>query len=198
MIDLPAHPSPASAEPALVDFGALLTPALGGPTQKIDRMGSRFRLAVAMPPMKGGKVGRQWIARLLQAKAEGGRMEWPLQGFDPGLPGDAVEVDGAGQAGRSLAVRGVPEGYAFREGQPVSIVTGGRHHVHFVTAEALVGATGEVTLAIEPMLRVPPADGDAVHVAKPMIEGFIDGEELPWSLSVAEFVGLSFTITEAE
>jgi hypothetical protein len=194
VIDLPSSPAPASAEPALVDFGGDLVPALGGPAQRIERMGSRFRLAVQMPPMRGS-AARQWLSRLIRAKQEGGRMPFPLQGFEPGAAG-AVKVNGAGQSGRSLVVDGARPNYIFREGQFLSILTGGQHFLHFVTAETLANASGQATLPIEPMLRIAPADNADVHVEQPMIEGFIEGSELPWSMALADFVGLAFTLTE--
>ena len=50
---------------------------------------------------------------------------------------------------------------------------------------------------IYPPLRIPFADGDKVHLAKPMIEGFIDGDELSWEMSLAHHHHISFTIEEA-
>lgn len=195
MIDLPLSPAPAEADAALVDFGLLLTSPLGGPVQRVDRMGNRWRLSVAMPPMKNEALGRQWIAALVQAKTEGARMRFPLQGFDPGSPGDIV-VDGAGQTGTTLNVRGVTPNYIFRVGQFLSVVTGGRHHLIMVRAETIANADGEAALPVAPMLRVPHLDGDAVH-ARPMIEGNMGDEEWSWSMRRARIVGLSFAITEA-
>lgn len=197
MIDLPDYPAPASAGPALLDYGAALTPALGGPVQRVNRMGSRFRISVSMPPMRGDKLGRQWIARLIKGKSQGARMPFPMQGFNPGLPGN-VQVDGAGQAGTSLAVKGATPNYTFREGQFFSTETGGQHYLAMVAEEVIADATGYAVLTVEPMLRVPPADGDACHFGKPMIEGFIQGDELAWEMSLADFIGISFALAERE
>ncbi len=196
MIDLPDWPGPASAEVAFVDFGGELTPALGGPVQRIERMGSRFRLSVQMPPMKHDKTARLWLARLLQAKQEGGRIEYPLLGFSPGLPGSTIAVAGAAQSGRTLNVDGAPNGYVFRVGQPISIITAGVYYLHFVTSEVIVGAAGTAALSIEPMLRVSPADNALLEVGRPKIEGFLSGAEMPWSMDVAQIIGLSFVISE--
>lgn len=196
MITLPDWPAPASASPFLIDFGGTLSPALGGQEQRINRLGSRFGIAVTMPPMPSAKLGRQWLASLILGKSEGVRIELPMAGFDPGLPG-AVLVDGAGQAGTTLNVRAATPNYAFRFGQFFSIVTGGRHHLHMVAAETLADSAGEAALPIAPMLRTPPADGDACHFAQPMIEGFISGSELAWQWSIGNFVGLEFEIRES-
>jgi hypothetical protein len=197
MIDLPDYPSPAAATPALQDFGAFLTPSLGGPVQRVERMGNRFRISVTMPPMPNPKLGRLWIAKLVRAKQEGGRMPWPLLGFDPGVPGNVL-VNAGGAAGRSLAVKGATPNYIFREGQFFSILIGGKHFLYMVTAEAIASATGTATLAIEPMLRVsPPADAPC-HFGKPMVEGFIMGDAFQWEMALANFVGVAFDLAEIE
>lgn len=180
----------------MIDFGGELEPALGGPVQRIERMGSRFRLGVQMPPMMNGAVARSWLAKLLQAKSQGARMHFPLQGFNPGLPGSTVAVAGAGQSGRTLNVDGAPEGYVFRVGQPFNVISGGTYYLHIVTEEEIVGAPGTASLSIEPMLRVSPTDNALLELGAPMIEGYLGGGELPWSMDVASFVGLGFTITE--
>lgn len=196
MIDLPLSPSPASATPALLFFGAQLTPSLGGPVQQVERMGSRFRLSVTMPPMRGA-MARQWVARLVRGKSAGVRMPFPLLDFKPGVPGQFL-VNGAGQAGKGLAIDGGRANYVFREGQFFSILTGGRHYVHMITAETIASGAGSATIPIEPMLRVSPADNAELHVGRPMIEGFIAGEEWAWEMSLAHFQQLSFDIAEAE
>lgn len=195
MIDLPDYPSPVSAVPALVDFGAFLTPALGGPVQRVERMGNRFRLSVTMPPMRSEKLGREWVTKLVQGKQEGARMEWPLLGFDVGSPGDVL-VSGAGQSGRTLTVDGATANYIFRAGQFFSVEVSGQHYLHVVTAEAIFDGVTPLPLAIEPMLRVSPADNAACHFGVPMIEGFIMGDEFAWQMSLADFVGISFDLVE--
>lgn len=196
MIDLPDWPSPNGAEGALTDWGAFLTPGLGGPVQRVNRMGSRFRWSFTMPVMIL-KHGRQWISRLSQGKFEGARMPLPLLGFDPGQPG-TVRINGAGQSGTSLIVDGATPAYAFREGQFFSIETAGKHHLYMVTAETLADGAGAATLPITPMLRRQHADNDMCHFAEPMIEGFIHGDEMMWEYALGNFVGLQFAIAESQ
>jgi len=197
MIDLPEHPQPANATPGLVDFGAFLTPGLGGPVQRVERMGNRFKIACTMPPMRNQNLGRQWVAKLLRGKQEGARMPWPLQGFDPGSPG-AVLVNGAGQAGRSLIIDGATPNYIFREGQFFSIVISGRHYLYMCAGERIASATGTATLPIEPLLRVSPPDNAVCNFGKPMVEGFIMGDAFSWEMALANFIGLGFELVEIE
>lgn len=196
MITLPASPSPAAADAALVDFGVFLTPPLGGPVQRVDRMGNRFRLSVSMPPMDNKADGRVWVSRLIRGKAEGARMQFPLLGSVSEIAGSPL-VNGSGQSGRILNIRGAAVGDVFREGQFFSILTGGRHHLVSVDADTVVGGGGTAALPISPMIRVAHLDGDIIYTTQPMFEGFILGEEQAWSMSVEHHIGINFAIVEA-
>jgi hypothetical protein len=195
MIELPDWAIPNGAEPFLVDFGGFITPGLGGQVQRIDRMGNRFGIAVSMPPVVGKDRGRILVSRLIRGKTEGVRIEYPLLDFPPGAPGTVV-VDGAGQSGRTLLVRGATPNYTFREGQPFSIESDEQHYLHFVDGQVSADSSGDAELSISPMLRIEPADGDTCHFAKPMIEGFVHGEEWRWTLTVARHMGIEFEVRE--
>ena len=196
MIDLPDYPSPNGVTPGLIDFGTFLEPPLGGPTQRVDRMGNRFAASFTMPPMPHAALGRKWLARLLRGKTEGARIAWPLLDFNPGLPGSPV-VNGSGQTGRTLLVRAGQPNYIYREGQPFSIKTGGRHHLYFVDAEVIASGTGTATLSVTPMLRVPHLDGDECHFAQPMFEGFVVGESWEWEMDINHHNSFGYVIREA-
>lgn len=195
MIDLPLTPAPQSAEAALASFGVMLQPPLGGPVQRVNRHGSKWRLSVTMPPMQGANA-RKWKARLTRGLDEGVRMEFPLLDFEPGPAGSPL-ADGATASGASVPIKGVTPGYTFREGQFVSVISGGIYHLHQVQAEASAGSGGTVTLILHPNLRRAVANNDAVSV-KPMIEGFLQGDELRWTMALGNFQGFSFEIHEAE
>jgi hypothetical protein len=196
VIELPVWAVPNGAQPIYQDFGGFLVPGLGGEVQRIDRMGNRFGISVTFPPVVGKQRGRILVSRLIRGKTEGVRLEYPLLDFAPGQPGTVV-VDGAGQSGRTLLVRGAEAGYAFREGQPFSIENAdGRHYLHFVDEETIADGSGDAELPISPMLRYEFADGDTCHFAKPMIEGFIMGEEWRWQMSVERFMYVECEIME--
>lgn len=183
---------------AMVDYGALLTPSLGGPVQRVERLGNRFRLSVSLPPMKADRLGRQWVSALVRGKQEGARVELPLGGFKPGAPGSPT-VDGAGQSGRSLAIAGAAPNYAVRDGQWLNhVASDGQHYVYMNVGETILDATGAGELTIEPMLRVEPEDGDEVKLAGVLIEGFIAGDEQMWSLALGNFIGIGFDLVESE
>lgn len=195
MIELPDWAVPNAANPGLIDYGGFLTPGLGGEVQRLDRMGNRFVIGVSLPPVFSGDKGRVLISRLIRGKTEGVRIEFPLLAFSPGSPG-TPKVNGPGQAGRTLICDGFTPNYAVREGQWFSLLHAGRHYLHNVDAEAIANAAGQVSLSISPMLRVEPADNDELHFAKPMIEGFILGEEWRWQMSLDHHFAIEFEIAE--
>ncbi len=196
-VALPTSPGPAATTPGYLDVGGVLRPILGGAHQKLNRLGDRFMIDVQMPPMPSAGIAMGWVADLVRASREGALFQWPQLGFDPGTPG-APLVNGGGQAGMTLSLKGMTPGYGVVKGQFLSIIVGGRRYLEMVTADATVGVHGTVTLAIAPMLRVSPPDNAPCEIAEPMIEGFLDGDERRWTVDVARHTGLSFSITEAK
>lgn len=196
MIELPHDIGPQVFSMALVDFGGVQRPSLGGRLTRINRLGSRFMASVSLPPLELDR-GRLFVSRLIRAKSEGLRMEIPLTLGNQGIPGVTAVVDGAVTGGMTLPVRGLNAGYAAREGYWLSIVRGGQHYVHSVAAPFVADASGLATVTIAPALRVALVDGDAVHLARPMIEGLVQGDELGWEISLAHHTTISFAIEEA-
>ena len=191
MIELPASPSPNGMEPALLDYGMIQR---GASSLRVDRAGNRYRIAFSYPPMQPDKA-RTFTGRLTRAKREGVKITLPLI-VPQGSPGAPV-VDGAGQAGTSLAVRGFLAGYPAKEGFWLTITdASGVGYLHQVVETVRADAGGLATLAIEPPLRAPFADGDAIDLATPSIEGFVDGEEWGWTVPVNRLVSVGFTVEE--
>jgi hypothetical protein len=195
VIDLPPWAVPNGATPSFLDFGSILRPSTGAGLLRVDRLGSRYKVKLSFPPFTEQAQGRIIVSRLIRAKRMGLRTEFPL--VCPQPLQDAL-VDGAGQAGTTLRVRGLFPGQVVREGFWVSIVrASGQHYLHNIAAEVVVDATGRAAFALSEMLRWPFADGDRVKIVKPMIEGIVDGDEQAWSLSIEHFIGIEFTVEEA-
>lgn len=194
MIVLPANPAPNGAIPSLVDRGGVLR---GASALRVNRQGDHFKVEISHPPLRSSDEGRIFVARLIRAKSEGLRIPYPLLGVDQSGLGNPV-IDGAGQAGRTLAVRGLTVGAVVREGFWFSIPdTTGQHYLYNVGADAVANSTGRATLTITPMLRRPYADGTQVFLGQPMIEGLVEGSEQSWQLSVDHLIGIGYTIEEA-
>lgn len=196
MIILPSFPGAQRADPYELDFGGILTPDTGAETQRINRKGNRWGASFVLPPLDSADLGRIWVNRLVRGKKQGARIAWPLGDFNPGVPG-AFTVDGAGQAGTSLVLKGGAPGYQFKEGQPFNVVIGGRYYFDFIAADVVANGSGAATIQLTEMLRAEPANGDAIVLAQPMIEGWVIGDRVAWELAVDRNVGLGFEIQEA-
>ncbi|KFG90728.1 hypothetical protein BV98_001440 [Sphingobium herbicidovorans NBRC 16415] len=196
VISLPDWAVPSGAEPFLRDFGTVLTPFLGGPEQRINRLGTRFGLRVTLPPMSTRDKALIVQSRLLRAREDRLLMEWPQPDFDTGNPG-APLVSAVVASGTTLPLKGMTPGYVIKEGQMVSIIHGGRRYMEMASADATVGAGGTVSATIWPLLRSSLSVNDVVEIAAPKIEGLVSpGDELSWQISVDRLASFSFTISE--
>lgn len=195
MVELPDTPAPNGVNATLLDFTLVQRPASGAALQIIDRPGSRWQLEYTFPVMKAD-TARKFTARTTKAKRVGLRVEVPLLGVKQGLPGSPV-VDGAGQAGTTLNVRGLTANYVFKEGYWLTIIdSDDTYYLHQISAPGAADSSGDATLSIEPALRVPFGDGDEILLARPMVDGIVTSQA-SWSMGLGNFVQLSFTLEEA-
>lgn len=193
-VRLPSSPPPASAKVRLVSSMNELRPAFGGPVQRMARMGSRFAVDYVLPPMEYEQA-MLWIGLLASAEVDTVIMPFPQGRYDTGSPGSPT-VDGAGQAGTSLNVRGLTPGTAIGLGQAFTVISGGARYNYIVVEAAEADGDGKATLRFSPMLRYPPSNNDQVLLAEPEIEGFAFSGGLEWSIDTACHVGLEFTVEE--
>ncbi|MNS92417.1 hypothetical protein D3C72_1265550 [compost metagenome] len=192
VLTLRTDPAPAKMAIAMVTAKNTLTPAIGGAEQELLRKGTRYALTFSMPVMTYVQ-SMEWDDLM----AEGDTVL--MRVFQPGLvipnPGTPM-VKGAGQAGTSLTIDGLPNGYVIRKGQFLSVVSAGQRFLYRAKASA-TSVAGTATIPLRTMLRRPPNDNDVVEIAQPMIEGFVRdlGE---WAVGVDRLVGLQFTVRERE
>ena len=193
-IVLPSSPAVRSARPMVQSFGSVLKPFLGGPAQRINRLGTRWAMQVSMPPMRA-EVARAWVSALSRGSEAGVVMAIP-QDIDVGNPG-APLVSATVASGMTLPLKGMPAGYQVKAGQFLSVIRSGRRYVHIFAADAIVGAGGTISAAIWPMLRVSLSANDIVEIAQPKIEGWLEGAP-EWDVLTGPWVQLpEFTISEA-
>jgi hypothetical protein len=195
-IALPTSPGVQVAKPRLLDFGAWQQPPMGGPAQRLGRLGNRYEIDITFPSMRSDVEGMVMVSRLQQALTQGAIVPFP-QDFNPGSPGNFV-VAGAGQQGSVLNVHGGTANYAFHEGQFFSIIFGGRRYLHCVAAATTAGndSTALATLSIVPMLRISPNDGAVCEFGQPMIEGYFPKNQIEWAIQTAPFNDVTLTLRE--
>lgn len=77
-------------------------------------------------------------------------------------------IDGASQAGATVAMRGfTPSAYAFKAGDFFHYNTTAGRTLHMVVEDAIASPWGKVAVSVEPPIRTAPADGAAVTIANP-------------------------------
>ncbi|TNE38305.1 MAG: hypothetical protein EP345_17485 [Sphingomonadales bacterium] len=196
-ISLPTCPMPTDYQVLLRDFGSVMTPFLGGPEQRINRVGTRFGLKLDMPPLDADD-GMVYLSRLLQGRSDRVLLPWPLLDFDPGDPGTPL-IASAIAGGSIISLKGLTAGYTVQEGQFFSIIHGGRRYVEMFTSSATADGSGNIASAtIFPMLRTSLSINDVVEIETPIIEGHVlPGEELSWQIDLSNARAFSFSVMEA-
>lgn len=170
MIYLPVKPLPNAMEPSLLDLGFIQR---GAASLRVDRPGGRYRITFGFPPMQP-EQSTGFTSRLKRAKRQGLQVVIPLL-RSQGIPGAPV-VDGAGQSGSSIDVKGFNLGYIIREDYWLTIIEAdGTAYLHSVV-ETVVATDGTATIEIEPPLRAPFPDEAEIEFAAPYMQGFMDGD----------------------
>lgn len=196
MITLPHYAVPGSMQPAFIDYGIFQRGAAGGPTRRVDVPGGRYRVGFTYGPYTMER-GAALITRLIAGKQEGVEVALPLL-RSQGLPGSPV-VDGAGQSGKTLDIRGLNAGYICKEGYWLSISNAaGRRYLHNVKTGGTADGSGLLTVTLNEGLRHAFADGAVINLAKPTIQGFVEGQEWQWQIAADRLVPIEFAIEEYE
>ena len=195
MITLPTGVYPRGVKASLLDYGVIVRPSSGAPAQRYDRLGSRFAMEFELPPLDG-ETARLVKARLIQAKRSALRMPVPLLGGPQGAPG-APLVNGTDSAGTTLKLKNLTPGWFAREGYWLNVTDAdGALYLHDVAAPVRAGSDGKATLTLGVPLRCVLADGAAVRISNPVIEGLVTSD-IGWSDPVGRIIsGIVFTLEE--
>jgi len=163
------------------------TPYLGGPSQRIARMGDRWSYKVNVRPLRVMQAG-PLVTALTQGLTGKVMIEVRQDGVDPSAYSNATVVGPA--TGRALTFNG--GGPAKFVGQFFSVVKNGVRYLHQVTS-----VSGPL-IQFFPMLRVPLTGGEILEFGSPKLEGFIEGTEQSWTVGMVANLGVTFTVTEAQ
>lgn len=101
------------------------------------------------------------------------------------VPGAPV-VDGAGQSGGSLAVRGLPAGASgyLLAGDYLQLGSGASARLHMVLNDVDADGAGEAAIDLRPNLRSSPGDGDAVTIDNPQGVFALARPYNPWQVRI--------------
>jgi hypothetical protein len=183
-VPFPIVPRGATVTPRLVRYGGDLVSQLGGPTQRIQRLGTRYAADVQLPPLDAECAG-YWLAVPLHAEARGLTVHLVMPQMHDVHEWAGLPVTGTADAGAAQITYSGPTPLP---GTWFSFVANGRNYLHLITSVFAAD-----TLAISPRLRAPMV-ASPMEFLSPKLEGFCD--ETSWSLEWFRFVGHAFTITE--
>jgi hypothetical protein len=153
--------------------------------------GEKWLLTIQMPPIVNRVIAGQWKAFGLRLKGGFNRFRYgdPLAKNPMGIATGSPVVDGAGQTGNELEIRGAGIGVAgwLLAGDMLQI----GDSLHMNVADADTDGAGKATLLLEPALRTSPADGAAIILTNPrglfkLVENTWGWEESPgprWDIS---------------
>lgn len=195
MITLPTLPRPNRIGVDVLDFGF---DQRGASSLRVDRPGGRHRLTFSWPVeiMRPPHVSK-FLARLKRGKRQGVQID-VLCPRPQGVPGVPL-VDGAGQSGTSLNVRGLTPGYVAQEDFWLTIVEAdGTAYLHSMYETARASPSGTATFQIETPLRAPFPDGARIELARPFIQGTLIGETFSYVFEQMRQVPLQIVIEEQQ
>lgn len=169
IIDLPT--TPASIEWTPNQAVQTNRPEFGDAEPKITVLGQTFTWSakVAIVEIRGEAAFRPWRSALMRMK--GGARAFRLSACEGPQHAhhQVVVVDGAGQQGNTIALRGFAEGTGMRDGMFLTVVSanGAERLLAIVADTPLAGADGKLVLSIEPVVPTGLVDGDRVETRRP-------------------------------
>lgn len=112
--------------------------------------------------------------------------------------GGTPVVDGAGQTGNELDIKGLTPNVnnIIRQGDYINLGTAGNTKLHKILDNANSDSSGETTVTIWPSLRISPGDGDTVVYQNVKVHLRLDGD-IPFDVDVRKRYLLSFKAMEA-
>lgn len=130
--------------------------------------GQWWEAEVQLPPMRDRGDAEDVLAAFLSLRGKEGSFLLPAPNTAPrGAGGGTPVVDGAGQTGLTLAVRGGPLSTTgwLKAGDWLQLGSGSATRLHKVLVTANTDGSGECTLDLWPRLRSSPADGATVTIS---------------------------------
>lgn len=189
------------AEPGMPDYGVLQKPVLGGGRiSKVNRLGGGHILSYTVPPKDMEPDGRKLVARCQMAKRLGVVLPVPQVEFDVGAPmradGTPVTISAATAGGLSVPITGLSPSYAIKMGQAFNILRNGHRYLYFAGAATVTDVNGAGLINLTAPLRSKLLGGETVTIVKPVIEGWIEGDNFSWPIDMQRTTGLQFNVVE--
>lgn len=150
----------------LISNTALSPSPFTGGAQTLARDGQRWMVTHTWNAVRGD-VRAEIMAFLASLNGQ----EHRVRLFDPDNPkrgsyGGTPVVDGAGQSGDTLAIRGCTASVTnwIRKGDYFAVIVNGEPELKMSIADTNTDGTGHANLSFRPKLRTSPIDGAAIRV----------------------------------
>jgi len=151
----------------------------------------RWTAQVKYPPIIGREAFRPWRAALAMMQGRAGTLKLGAgEGAQQGV-GQPV-VDGAGQIGTVLRLRGCYRGGYARQGWSLSV--DGR--LHEIVAAGMADADGRLAISVIPYIAGIP-DGTPVEMVRPFGLMSLADDEAGWTVSAGQKYEIAFNCEEA-
>lgn len=182
-----------SAEPSIVSSSIDQRSATGSNRQKGMRKGSHYAYEFQLEPMDHAEA-LLWLD--LRNEADTVVLAIPQSGLEIGTPGTTL-VNGTGQAGANLSIKGFVPGYVVRKGQAFNHTgSDSVRRIYVASAAVTANGSGIATVPLETMLNWPPANNDPISFADVRIEGFATVERGSWLQDGNGYHNIRFMVEE--
>lgn len=152
----------------------------------------KYAVDVTCPPMDFNDASAL-VGGLLRAQREEVTMPWIQPGLVNTVAAPTYGVDpGSSENATTIGVSGGGENVV-RAFQFFNVIgPDGRRYLHAATQANVVPGT----LLIAPALRIPAGSQTVLDFVTPLIQGFVQGQETPWTVDAARHYGVAFTVME--
>ena len=191
---MPTSPTFASASFGLRSNTQTFQSPLTGKLQVLELTGAKWYATYSLPPLTKAQAG-EWIAFLtkLRGQANSFFAYDPARKTAQGTPTGTPLVNGASQTGNSLITDGWSNATLVLKMGDYIAVDATQRQLYMVVADATTNGSGQVTLTIEPSIRVSPENNAGITVASPSCVMRLSGQDVTWNESTAERFGISFS-----
>lgn len=134
-----------------------------GASQTMEFQGAKWNVKLKFQNLSRDKLRRLEVT-LLQLRGAANRIRIPDHAIKRAGVGGAATVDGAGQVGRVLMIKGAPAGVEYLKTGDYFEVNG---ELKRVVADATTDGYGKTSLRFEPALRKAPPNNSAINADSP-------------------------------
>jgi hypothetical protein len=168
-ITLPATPCPSEAEFIELNKAGLTVSEFTFNEQVQVHGAQKWAFRLRYPAMKKDEM-RDWSATMSSLFGVEGTFLFGEGNLKPrrGTWAGVVRVNGTGQTGRTLALKGFAPGATVRTDDRFQISAGAFSRYHKVLADGVADASGLLTVDVWPQHRAPPGDNDPVSATAPL------------------------------